>query len=105
MDATIYRNPGEGQRDFVRRILHERGHISVMEVLYGMSYTDGRSTALTRLGARVFELRAEGMVIEERRAGPYMTSEYVLVSSPHKVVEERAPWPTAWLDLRKAVRR
>ncbi len=95
MDATIWRNDGEKQCPFVRRVLHERGRFSVMDALYHCAYRDGRATVLTRLAARIHELRREGMNIDEHREGG--AAEYVLVSSPHKV--ERAPWPTAWHEL------
>ena len=87
MDVTLYRNAGESQLDFVRRMLHERGSITVREAIYGSFYRDGEFTSLTRLGARIWDLRKEGMVITENRTR-HGTAEYVLVSTPHQMVIE-----------------
>jgi hypothetical protein len=99
MDATIWRNPGEKQRPFVERVLHERGRFSVMDALYNCRYRDGSATALIRLAARIYELRAVGWSIDEHHLAG--SAVYVLVSTPHKVVVENSPWPTAWLKLRE----
>jgi hypothetical protein len=70
---------GESQRGFVRRILTERGQISVQDVLYGMQDDNGRPRSITRLAAIVHDLRHdEGWGIDEKSPGGG-TATYTLV--------------------------
>lgn len=78
----VTRRRGESQRDCVRRLLVERGVLTAREALYEMRYPDGRATAITRLGARIYELRREGFVIDTRGPG---LARYVVRQSPCRV--------------------
>jgi len=83
---------GETQKDFVRRMLSTRGHISVQECLYEMVDEYDKSRAVTRLAAIIFNLRNEGLTINEASPGS-TTSVYTLVEK-HLVAESDRPKKT-----------
>jgi hypothetical protein len=84
--VLVIRND-ETQKAFVRRMLSTRGHISVQECLYEMVDEYDHTRAVTRLAAIIFNLRNDGMVINESSPGT-TTSVYTLVEK--SAVEEPA---------------
>lgn len=61
----LVRRLGESQLACVRRILRERGSLSAYEATYWLTWEDGSTEGarITRLAARVWQLRREGMPI------------------------------------------
>jgi hypothetical protein len=54
----LHRREGESQEQTVRRLLREHGSVSAQECLFNMSWArTGAATCITRLGARIWELR------------------------------------------------
>lgn len=67
---TLTIRPGETQRAFVKRVLLDTGSITVQECLYGIRTESGRTRAITRLAAIIFDLRHEDdLDIAESSAG------------------------------------
>ncbi|MBA3875619.1 MAG: hypothetical protein C0498_01560 [Anaerolinea sp.] len=85
-DGMLTRRAGESQLDCVRRLLVERGSLGGFEVIFRLRYPDGSPTSITRLGARVMDLRAEGFVLENRAPAGHL-ADYHVVRSPYRVDE------------------
>jgi hypothetical protein len=62
--TLIGRYDPEPQKAYVERLLRAYGSLSTYDCLYNLAYHDGRKCAISRLAALIFELRADGWLID-----------------------------------------
>jgi len=76
----IARHANESQRAFVERVLKTQGQVATYDVLYALTYDDGRPCSITRLAAIIHELRSDGWDITPDTSGGLAT--YRLAAEP-----------------------